>query len=201
MRSVSPVRIGIFGGTFDPIHLGHLIAAREIQYQEDLDSVVFIPSAIPPHKVYEGMASPEDRSRMVDLAIQGNPRFQACSIELERGGTSYTVDTLKALRAKLGSQAGLYLIIGADNVSEIRTWCRPEKIIDLCTVLVASRPDADFSKANERLMRRMRFVDTPLIQVSSTEIRNRVRRGDPIRYLVPASVEKYIRNKNLYTAH
>jgi len=192
-------RTGIFGGTFDPIHLGHLIAAQEIQRKEHLDRVVFIPSAIPPHKAYEGMAASEDRWRMVNLAIRGNPRFEACSIELARGGTSYTVDTLRSLRAELGSEAGLYLVIGADNVSEIRTWCRPEEIVRLCTVLVASRPDADFLEADRQLMQQMRFVDTPLIQVSSTDIRDRVRRGDSIRYMVPGSVEKYIQNNNLYT--
>ena len=192
-------RTGIFGGTFDPIHLGHLIAAQEIQRREHLDTIVFIPSAIPPHKAYDGMATPDDRWQMVSRAIQGNPRFRASSIELEREGTSYTVDTLHALRTQLDPQIRLYLIVGADNVSEIRTWCRPEEIVRLCTVLVASRPYADFSEADGQLMQQMRFVTTPLIEISSTDIRNRVRRGDPIHYLVPRSIEQYILDRSLYT--
>lgn len=191
-------RVGLLGGVFDPVHNGHLIAAEAAREACGLRRVMFIPAADPPHKRYTGLASAETRAEMVRLAIQDHPCFELSPVELRRAGRSYTVDTLSELRQTLGEKTGLFLIIGADNVTEMATWHRPDRILSLATVVVARRPGATPDRADPALTRGMRFVETPLIEISSTDIRRRVREGRSIRYLVPREVEKYIYEHGLY---
>ena len=187
----------IIGGTFDPVHTGHVLLAIFALEQVPLDSVIFVPAADPPHKESRAdMATAEDRWNMVELAIAGLPRFQASRIELERAGKSYTVDTLRQLRAA-NPDSNLCLIIGEDNVAQLATWHDPRGILELCTVVAGSRITADLD-ADPELVRQINSVDTPLFQISSTEIRQRLAQGRPIRYLVPEKVEAYIRERGLY---
>ncbi len=191
-------RIGILGGTFDPIHLGHLIIAQEALAHCCLDRVLFVPSADPPHKRVGDVAPAEARAGMVALAVDGQPRFELCRIELERTGKSYTVETLRQLRRNLGSGIEFYLIIGADNALEMSTWCDPHGVLDLAHVLVMGRPGFCTGDVDRRMAARMQFLDTPLLEISSTQIRARFRSGRPIRYWVPDTVAQYIETHRLY---
>ena len=190
-------RLGILGGTFDPVHIGHLLLAQFIQERIPLDAVLFVPAAAPPHKEEQPPQAPAiDRWAMVQLAVQGFPDFQASDIELDRPGKSYTFDTLRELRAGR-PDTDLYLIIGADNVSQLSTWHEPEGILDLCTVVAGSRITDDL-QADPALVARMLLLDTPVFQVSSTEIRQRLEQDLPIRCMVPENVEAYIADRGLY---
>ena len=191
-------RIGILGGTFDPIHLGHLIIAQEALAQCCLDRVLFVPSADPPHKRVAEMAPAESRARMVTLALDSQPRFELCRIEIERTGKSYTVETLRQLRRKLGTRTEFYLIIGADNAVEMSTWCDPQGVLGLAHVTVAGRPGFLPADVDDRIAAQMRFLDTPLLEISSTQIRSRIRTGRPIRYWVPENVARFIETHRLY---
>lgn len=191
-------KVGIFGGTFDPIHAGHLITAQEVRTKCGLEKVIFVPSADPPHKERRPLTRAGDRLRMVSLAIEGDPRFEVSSMELERPGKSYTVDTLRQMRESFGPEVELCFIIGADNVPEMRTWKEPERIFDLTEVIVATRPGFEPQRMDAPFAERMTFVPTLEIALSSTEIRRRVKRGRPIRYWVPKEVERYIAEKRLY---
>lgn len=191
-------RIGILGGTFDPIHLGHLITAQEVVLHCGLERMVFVPSARPPHKNGRPMTDARHRFEMTALGIEPHPRFELSAVELERPGTSYTVDTVKQMQALYGPEAALYFLIGTDNVHEMWTWRNPEEILDLCTVVVATRSGFEPDPADRPLTDRMRFVLTPSIEISSTEIRARVAAGKPIAYWVPPAVEHYIRTYGLY---
>lgn len=193
-------KIGLFGGTFDPIHLGHLVVADEIRARCGLDKVVLAPSACPPHKVEACVASAQDRTAMVRLAIRGHSCFALSTIELDREGPSYTVDTLRALRSVWGPGTQIFFIIGQDNVAEIASWRAPEEILRLCTVTVASRPGTPAKPIDPALAQRMTFVPVPPIEVSSTDIRRRIRCGEPFRYLVPPAVGAYILRHGLYRA-
>jgi nicotinate-nucleotide adenylyltransferase len=209
------MRLGIFGGTFDPIHLAHLIVAQEALRLVELDRILFIPASVPPHKTYAGMAPAVMRYEMVQLAIEGNPGFVVSDIELRRDGPSYTLETLRELRRSLCREGDFFFLIGEDNVRELSTWHQPEEILRLCTMVVVSRPGVVEEKGRGRegkrgewlagvdpeLINRMRFITTPLIDISSTEIRRRVAAGEPIRYFVPERVEKYILEHGLYRAH
>jgi nicotinate-nucleotide adenylyltransferase len=183
---------------FDPVHNGHLIAAEAAREACGLSRVMFIPASDPPHKRYAGLAPAGARAEMVRLAIQDHPCFDLSPIELRRAGPSYTADTLSELRQTLGEEVALFLIIGADNVTEIGAWHRPDRILSLATVVVVRRPGATPDRADPALRRGMRFVETPLIEISSTDIRRRVREGRSIRYLVPREVENYIHEHGLY---
>jgi len=190
-------RLGIFGGTFDPIHCGHVFLAQFIAEELALDEVLFIPAAAPPLKEDSvERAAAEDRWAMVELAIAGLDGFKGSRIELERPGKSYTFDTLQALRAQNpGSE--FYLIIGADNVAQLHSWHKPEGILALCTIVVGTRV-TEGVELDAGLVERIVTVDTPVVQLSSTEIRRRVVEGKSIRYMVPEGVEAYIREKGLY---
>ena len=190
--------LGIMGGTFDPIHTGHLLLARSLKERLALDRVLFVPAADPPHKdSRDGCLIPvEDRWAMVCAALEGVPGFEPCRIEIDRPGKSYTVDTLRQLRQRYpGSE--LFLLLGADNVAELDTWYDPEGIFELCTVVAGSRAGPVPSR-DSRLAGRVTLVDTPVIDISSTGIRERVGAGLPIRWLVPGPVESYIREKGIY---
>jgi nicotinate-nucleotide adenylyltransferase len=201
-------KLGVFGGTFDPVHLAHLILAEQAREQLELDQVVFLPAAVPPHKQGREVTDGRHRLRMVELAIAGNPSFAVSDAELVREGISYTVDTLRALHEQVPSDE-LYLLIGADSLTDLPRWYQPLELVQLAKIAVAKRPGngpldfaglaPPFSKAQISDMAR-RVIEIPLIEISSSEIRQRVGQGKSIRYRVPAAVEAYIRGNGLYGA-
>ena len=190
-------RIGVIGGTFDPIHHGHLLLARFALEQIPLDEVLFIPAADPPLK--QGACAPaEERWAMVELAVAGCADFAASRLELDRPGKSYTVETLRPLH-QLHSHAALFFIIGSDNIAQLDAWHDLKGILAQCTVVVGARP-GEVAGADPKLLACLRFIETPLIELSSTEIRTRRAAGLPIRYMVPEAVEAHILAKGLYAA-
>ncbi|EFW30699.1 nicotinate-nucleotide adenylyltransferase [Selenomonas artemidis] len=199
-------RIGILGGTFDPIHMGHLITAEIVRVSAALDEIIFIPAARPPHKENKGEAPAEDRLLMVQCAVEGNPSFSVSDIELKREGPSYTVDTIAVLSEQLRG-AELFFITGADAMNDLYRWHDPVRLLHSCTFIVAARQgvELDESRLAEQFSpeqrSRIRIVPTPHLEISSTVIRARVRAGRSIRYLVPRAVELYIEERGLYRAH
>lgn len=192
------MKIGILGGTFDPPHMGHLIVAEHVRDRLGLEKILFIPAVIPPHKQKRAdITSPEVRLEMLRLALAGNPEFEASDIEVRRGGVSYTVDTLKELRLRHPSDA-LFLMIGMDNVAEFHLWKDPEMIMRIAHVVVMTRPGFQPENAAQGVMKSMSVCDVPEIEISSREIRNRVRGGQSIRYLVPTTVLDFIAENRLY---
>jgi len=189
-------RIGVIGGTFDPIHNGHLLLARFALEEIPLNEVLFIPAADPPLK--PGAFAPgAERLAMVEHAIARCGDFSASRVELDRPGKSYTVDTLKILH-QMHLDSAFFFIIGADNAAQMNSWHDPEGILAQCTVVTGSR-STNTSGGDPRLIDRLLFIDTPLIDLSSTQIRKRLAAGRSIRYMVPETVETYIREKGLYT--
>ncbi len=197
------VRVGIIGGTFDPIHYGHLIIAEEARVKVGLARVIFIPAGNPPHKLRRPYSPAHHRYRMVELAIASNPYFEVSPIEVNRPGPSYSVDTVRMLREEMGPGVELYFIMGVDSLAGILTWHRPEELIKLCRIIAVNRPgygvDIDaLDQVLPGIKKQVIFIKAPEIGISSTEIQERVRAGLPIRYLVPPEVERYIYEHNLY---
>jgi nicotinate-nucleotide adenylyltransferase len=196
--------IGILGGTFNPIHFGHLLMAQDAMEQVGLDRVKFIPSATPPHKMVDTLARERDRLHMIRLAIRGNDRFEADDIEIQRGGRSYSVDTLTELRRR-EPRADFYFIIGADSLRELHLWREVERVVTLCTFVTVPRPgfepkpvvDPRLDAATRRRLRQ-HVLRGHSCDIASREIRARVASGRPIRYLVPDAVHQYIRRRKLY---
>ncbi len=200
------MRIGVFGGSFDPIHQGHLILAEQCREQADLDAVWFVPCALSPHKEQGAQGTDRQRIEMIELAIAGHPAFQLARIEIERGGVSYTVDTLRAIR-ELHADDELFLLLGADSLDNFDTWHEPTEICQLATPLVVNRPDANeidlsvFEKHvdSQRYASFCRYsIVSPLIDIQSRQIRDKVEKQQSIRYLTPRAVEKYIETQKLY---
>jgi nicotinate-nucleotide adenylyltransferase len=189
-------RWGLFGGTFDPIHWGHLLLAEITRQILNLHKVFFIPARIPPHKG-NVRASSEQRYRMAQLACEGNPHFEVSDVEIRREGPSYTVDTLRTFRNR-NANAELYLIMGSDSAKDLGSWKDYETILEQSNVVVLGRPGAIGDNISERLGSRVTILPTPLIELSSSDVRRQVHEGRSIRYLVTDSVEKYIRSENLY---
>lgn len=202
------MRLGVMGGTFDPIHYGHLVTAEEAVYQFELDSVLFIPSARPPHKTGVKSSSPADRLKMVELAIEDNVTLAASTLEIERAGPSYTVDTLRELHGQYGSEAMLFFITGADAILEILTWKEPETVLSESVFIAATRPGYPLRKLQDALpalnsrgepaIANVRVMEVPALAISSTDIRERVGSGRPFRYMVPQAVWSYVCEKGLY---
>ncbi len=198
------MRLGVLGGTFDPVHLGHQIIAEEARVKLSLDRVMFVPAGQPWFKDDVELSPSADRLEMLRLAVCSNPNFHIDTQELERPGPSYTVDTLEELRSRLGAEVELYFIIGLDALAEMPRWKRPARLADLCHFAGMGRPaftDMDvqgLEKAIPGISRRIHIVDNVLVDISSSDIRRRVQEGLPIRYLVPEGVERYIREKGLY---
>ncbi len=192
-------RIGIFGGTFNPIHTAHLIIAENVREQLELDKVLFIPSAIPPHKNGGNLADAEIRLNLINLAIKGNKHFESSDIEIRISGhsKSYTFDTLRKLKEMYGD-VKLFLLIGMDCLIELHTWREPEKLFEDSEVVVINRAGYSVRDANNEYADNVKYVTVPDLQISSTEIRKKVKEGKSIRYLVPESVEEYIIEKGLY---
>jgi nicotinate-nucleotide adenylyltransferase len=216
------LKIGILGGTFNPIHYGHLAAAEEVRDRLKLDRILFIPSYLPPHKLEEDVPSAAERMEMVRLAISGNDHFEPSDLEIKRGGTSYTIDTIKTLRQTY-ADAELFFITGLDTFLEIQTWHDWETLLTLCCFVVLSRPGycfadmmkIDFMRSAEKELTAldrgaMRHAvigagaftvvleTVPLYDISSTGIRERVKEGRSIKYHLPEAVEIYIMKQRLY---
>jgi nicotinate-nucleotide adenylyltransferase len=211
------MRVGLFGGTFNPIHLGHLRGAEEIRETFDLEKVIFIPAAIPPHKGMGGMMDASHRLEMVRLAVSTNPYFSVSDIELERSGKSYSIDTIRHFREI--HQGPLFFILGRDAFLEIETWKEFKTLFSLCHFIVMARPGSEekghgsalpggltpyfkyhpaaeawvHASGNNLSLKEITFLD-----ISSTKVRLLMERGESIRYLIPTEVEAYIREKGLY---
>jgi len=202
--ATAPVRrLGILGGTFDPIHHGHLLAAEEAFHQLALDRVLFVPAGIPPHKPARPISPADHRVRMVELAITGKPYFALSRVDVDRPGPSYTVDTLELLRAGWGPDPQFFFIEGNDSLSDITCWYQPRRLIELCELAVVARPGSqiDLPELERRLpgiTGRIHWVRIPLLEISSSDLRARVRAGRSISYLVPREVEAYVRQQGLY---
>jgi nicotinate-nucleotide adenylyltransferase len=191
-------RLGVMGGTFDPIHYGHLVTAEEALHQFELDEVVFVPTGRPWMKEHEVVSPAEDRYLMTVIATASNPRFSVSRVEVDREGTTYTIDTLRAMKELSG--ADLFFITGADAVLEIFQWKDPQELFDMAHFIAATRPGYDMaaleehSDANDGIT----TMSIPALAISSTDIRARVAGGHPIRYLVPEGVLSYVGKAGLY---
>lgn len=192
------------GGTFDPIHYGHLVTAEAARSRFNLDSVVFVPSGKPPHKKDYPVTTSEHRYLMTVVAVVTNQYFDVSKIEIEREGYSYTIDTVKELR-KMYPDTELYFITGADAVLEIVTWKSMNEILDYCHLIAATRPGYELDGLRNSLkgaagknIQKIHSIEVPALSISSTDIRKRVAHGKPIKYLLPESVEQYILKNNLY---
>jgi len=197
-------KVGIMGGTFNPIHYGHLFMAESAYEQLGLDKVLFIPTKNPPHKLIPSTITQEQRVMMLSLAIRDNPHFELSLMELEREGMTYTADTLKILTDE-NPDTEYYFIAGADSLMQLHSWRNPENIFKLCTLAVAGRDDLDKETLNMQANKlaaaynaRIVFIDMPAIHISSSEIRARVAAGRSIKYYVHDEVIKYIEENQLY---
>jgi nicotinate-nucleotide adenylyltransferase len=202
MTGPAPVSVGVLGGTFDPPHLGHLIIAAEFQFALGLDQVLFVPAGRPPHKASNHVSSDADRLAMVRLAVAGAPGFAVSTIDVDRGGVSYTADLLELLRAEMPS-ARLVFLMGEDSLRDLPGWHEPDRICRAAEIGVARRPGVDVDleavlAAVPVCRGRLRFVSPPEIGISSSDLRRRVRASEPIAYQVPAAVERYIYDHRLY---
>ena len=198
------MRVGILGGAFNPPHIGHLVCAQEAFVQLELDRVLFMPVGVPPHREIEQDPGAEVRLEMVELAVADDGRFETSRAELDRDGPSYTSDTLEQL-AKESPDDELFVILGGDQAAALASWHEPEKVLERSTVAVFERLSWGRNAIGIKIgrlpgARKVRYLDMPLIQVSSSAIRRRVREGTPIRYLVPDKVADYISSHDLYGA-
>jgi nicotinate-nucleotide adenylyltransferase len=198
------LRVGIFGGAFNPPHIGHMVCAQEAHVQLELEKVVFMPLGQAPHRDLEGDPGPEVRLELVEQAVGDDARFEVSRMEVDRTGPSYTSDTLREL-AKQGPDDELFLILGGDQAAALPRWHEPEAVLSLATVAVVERSNWSRNAIGITVGRlpgaeRIRYLDMPIIQVSSSTIRRRLAAGQPIRYLVPDKVASYIADKELYGA-
>lgn len=196
------MRLGLMGGTFDPIHIGHLILAEQAKECFALEKVLFVTAANPPHKCCEQISEASHRLEMTRLAIAGNVFFELSTVEMDREGPSYTIDTIRHLRGIYGIEAEIFLLLGADEGRDLTGWHQPLQISEMAEVVIANRPGMAISAVVDSLPvelgRRVTPLDMPGVDISSTDLRERVRAGRSIRYLVPELVEDYIWAKGLY---
>jgi nicotinate-nucleotide adenylyltransferase len=198
------MNIGVFGGTFDPIHLGHLAVAEEVRTNLGLAEVLFVPAGQPWLKADRAISAVQHRVEMIKLAIAGNPHFKLSTCEVDRLGPSYAVDTIDILQQQLGTEARLFFLLGSDALSELPQWKEPSRLIQICHLVAFTRPGFALPPLESLelvipgLSQHATFVEVPQIDVSATQIRNRVARGVSIHRLVPQSVERYIQEQGLY---
>ncbi len=216
-KNLKDMKVAVLGGTFNPVHYGHLRIAEEVREALGLDKVLFIPTFITPHKPEEGTAPPEARLEMVRLAVEGNPFFEASDVEIKRGGRSYTIETVKALMA--AGYADISLILGSDSFNDITTWCDYETLITLASFIVVERPGHAVKKPAEALPvelarkfwydaeagcylnsfgKSLCYVPTTAIGISASGVREMVKGGLSVKYLVPEAVEGFIAAQGLY---
>lgn len=197
-------RIGIMGGTFDPIHIGHLVIAEAVRHEYNLDKVIFVPASQPPHKNGQTVTEVRHRYFMTVMAVCSNPFFYVSTIEIDRPGPSYSIDTVQAFREMYGGKAEFYFITGADAIKDLPTWERIDQLLDLCYFIGTTRPgnlsavDDVIKYFGEKGKERIFCLATPELEISSTDIRERVKHGKSIKYIVPENVEKYIYKEGLY---
>jgi nicotinate-nucleotide adenylyltransferase len=202
---MSTLRLALFGGTFDPPHLGHLIAAQEAAVRLNLDQVLFVPAGQPPHKLGEPVSALELRLQMVKLAIAGNSRFELSLADVDRAGPSYTADLLERVHAEL-APSELYFLVGMDSLRELTTWREPARVLAQCILVVFRRPGhppidpKDLEPTLPGARARVVVLESPGVDISSTDLRARVAAGRPIRYLVPEQVRELIESHGLYVA-
>ena len=196
------MNIGILGGTFDPIHIGHLVIAEEARIKLGFNEVLFVPAGQPWLKRDHDITLAVHRLEMVGRAIADNPHFRLCTLEVEHPGPSYTVDTLTMLQKQLGSETSLFFILGRDTLAELPLWKEPSKLVQLCRLVVPPRLGSKDLRHLEAAIPGLRDkiiqLDMPVIGISSSEIRQRIAQGLPIRYLVPPEVAKYITEHRIY---
>ena len=192
-------RVGVMGGTFDPIHHGHLVAASEVQAWFDLDEVVFVPTGQPWQKAERDVSQAEDRYLMTVIATAANPRFEVSRVDIDRDGPTYTIDTLRDLKASM-PDADLYFITGADAMAAILTWRDHEEIFDLAHFVACTRPGHEMDESTLKGLptEQITIVEIPALAISSTDCRDRVGRDEPVWYLVPDGVVQYIGKHKLY---
>lgn len=193
-------RLGIMGGTFDPIHFGHLVTAEAARCRFDLDKVIFVPSGHPPHKQDRGVTPVNERLMMTLLATVANPNFIVSDWEAKREQISYTYDTMKAFHEHYCDEAELFFITGADAVLEIMQWRKIDELADFCSFIAATRPGYHLEGFEPpcALREKIYFMEVPALAISSSDIRYRVQSGEPIKYLLPEPVEMYILKHGLY---
>jgi len=193
------MRIGLYGGTFDPVHLGHLRVAEQACLELGLQRIFFVLTPNPPHKAARAISPAPQRLRMLQLAAADHPQFEVSTAELERGGVSYTVDTLRHFRAQPEfAGAELFLIIGADSLLELKNWREPQTIISMAQLAVYSRSGLDWRQAAPQFLQAAHLLSGPPLDISATDIRQRCSRGESIRDLVPEPVRNYILENKLY---
>ncbi len=200
-------RVGVFGGTFDPVHYGHLVVAEEVYATLHLAEMVFVPAGQPPHKTREVITAAEHRLAMLELAIASNPHFTISLVDLDRPGPSYTVDTLRLLRQQWGEETAIYFVIGGDSLGDLLSWYDPPGILEQLSHLVAIRRPG-YNESEEYydwlearlpgIKQRLLVVEAPQFEISATDLRLRVAEGRPIKYQTPDSVESYIIQYGLY---
>ena len=203
--------VALFGGTFNPIHYGHLSIAEEVRTKFNLDKVIFVPTCVPPHKDPSDLADGKQRSIMAYLATVTNPCFEVSTFEVDKGGKSYSIDTVKYFDQLYGGKVKLYFIVGADMLMEISTWKNIEDLLKICQFIAVPRPGYDIQKifnqtflasdnysiASE-LLENIAIENTAMLDISATNIRRRVKEWKSIKYLVPEPVEQFIHNQHLY---
>ena len=198
------MEIGVYGGTFDPIHMGHLIVAEEARLRLKFDKVLFTPARLPWMKWPQTISSPHHRLEMLKLAIASNPFFHISTVDLENPGPSFTAETMRALKQEFGESGNLYFLLGVDSLRDLPQWHEPHKIVSYGKLVAMMRPgcaEPDWKRLEEAVPRageNIILLEGPLIDISSTEIRRRVAEGISIRYLVPEAVERYIYEQGLY---
>ena len=197
--------IGIMGGTFDPIHYGHLVAAEVARVEFGLEKVIFIPAGRPPHKQSQIITDSEHRYQMTVLATSSNPSFEVSRIEVDKDELTYTFDTIKDLKSIYGEDCAIYFITGADAVLELLTWYKIQELLALCKFIAVTRPGFDNQDLEQKIEEisskydgEIICIEAPLLAISSTDIKRRLKNGKPIKYLLPEEVEKYILKNGLY---
>jgi nicotinate-nucleotide adenylyltransferase len=198
-------RIGVFGGSFDPVHMGHLTIAQDAVEQLELDRLIFVPAAIPPHKQGKTLADGQQRFEMLQLATEDNLRFEVSDMELQRGGISYTFDTMRQIQFEHPG-AELFFIVGLDSLTILHSWKNVEQLFEICTVVPFARGGEDPAKVAEQIQLSKdwktklleRMIRIHEIEISASEIRMRLAEGLSIRYLVPPEVEMYIAEHGIY---
>lgn len=199
------IKIGIMGGTFDPIHYGHLLAAEVARTEFNLDKVIFVPAGKPPHKQQQKITDSEHRYRMTVLATSSNPGFEVSRLEVDKEELAYSIDTVKDFKRIYGKDSVIYFITGADAVLELLTWYKIQELLTLCKFIAVTRPGFDKSEMEQMIGEvaskyngEIACIEAPLLEISSTDIRERIKAGKSVKYLLPEAVEEYIAENRLY---